>query len=274
MTGNKDLQTNLSQRIETLKPLIFEAGEYAEKKRQSSQVKVEIKEDKTPVTNVDYWANQFFKEKIEELYPGEIYIGEEDEILSYTPDASPIWYVDPIDGTRQFIDGTAPYFILIGLVVAGKPVLGMVYEPEKKRLIYGYYGGGAFVQWERHPATEAQVKTNWNAHLPIVIKGADRNFYHKFEKSTAIRRIGHIADMHNALAPVEARTQGMVSRRKTWLWDFCAPAAIMAAAGYRWACYKDGREVLLNFGETIVDQNYILPPDTPEHILQFLIPQL
>ncbi len=260
------------QRIEELRPVILRAGKHAEKMRQNRNIEINIKDDETPVTNVDFWCNEFLKEEIRKLYPNDLYIGEEDNIQTFNTGFPTIWFVDPIDGTRSFIDGTAPYYILIGLVIDGEPVLGMIYEPEKRRLIYGYKGAGVFIQWGDNPPVKPEIDLRWNTHLPIVIKGADRTFYHKFEKETGIRRIGHIADMHNALAPVEKRTQGLVSRRKTWLWDYVGPAAVMGAAGYEWGCYKDGKPVDLSFGETLVDSNYVLPHDTPQNVRKLLLP--
>ncbi len=265
-------EINIAERIEQLKPIIWHAGDHVERMRRENRIKSTTKDDQSPVTNADVWANEYIKEQIYQLYPDEFYIGEEDQIASYPEGESLIWYVDPIDGTRQFIDGTAPYYILIGLAVEGQPALGMVYEPEKRRLIYGGQGTGVSIQWEQNEPVQPEVNLEWNTHLPVVIKGADRNFYHKFEKETGIRRIGHIADMHNALAPLEARTQGMVSRRHTWLWDYCAPAAIITAAGYNWGCYKENHPVLLNFGECAVDINYVLPPGTPDEVKSLLLP--
>lgn len=263
---------NIGKRIQQLKPIILQAGDHVERMRRDNQIETATKDDQSPVTNADIWANEYLKDQIDQLFPDELYIGEEDQIASYTEGEPLIWYVDPIDGTRQFIDGTAPYYILIGLIAKGEPVLGMVYEPEKRRLIYGGKDQGVFIQWEKNEPIRPSIQTHWSNHLPLVIKGADRNFYQHFEKETGIRRIGHIADMHNALAPLEARTQGMVSRRKTWLWDFCAPAAIMAAAGYQWGCYKGETSLLLNFGECMVDTNYVLPTDTPKKVTSLLLP--
>ena len=266
-------EIHLNKRLEQLRPILLHAGDHVERMRRENHIKTAVKGDQSPVTNADIWANEYLKEQIFDLFPNELYIGEEDQIVSYTEQEPVIWYIDPIDGTRQFIDGTAPYYMMIGLALHGEPVLGMVYEPEKRRLIYGIRDEGVFIQWNNHEPARPEVNTRWNTHLPLVIKGADRNFYHSFEKETGIRRIGHIADMHNALAPLEARAQGMVSRRKTWLWDYCAPAAIMAAAGYTWGCYNENKPVKLNFGECLVDINYVLPPDIPAHIKHMLLPK-
>jgi 3'(2'), 5'-bisphosphate nucleotidase len=54
--------------------------------------------------------------------------------------------IDPIDGTRDFIDGDADWAIHIGLCIAARPALGVVVEPAHGRVLWGIVGQGAFIR--------------------------------------------------------------------------------------------------------------------------------
>jgi histidinol phosphatase-like enzyme (inositol monophosphatase family) len=91
------------------------------------RVEVETKLDATPVTTADRAAEAAMRAIIEAERPGEGIIGE--EYGAHMPDAERVWVLDPIDGTRSFIAGRPIFGTLVGLIEAGRPVVGVIDQP-------------------------------------------------------------------------------------------------------------------------------------------------
>lgn len=87
----------------------------------------ESKGDGTPVTEADRSAERLLREKILDRFPDHGILGEEFEETN--PDARVRWILDPIDGTRSFMRGVPLYGVLIGIEVAGEPVVGVAHFP-------------------------------------------------------------------------------------------------------------------------------------------------
>ena len=89
-----------------------------------AQFDVETKADASPVTAADRAAEAAMRALLDEHRPGDGVIGE--EYGEDRADASRVWVLDPIDGTRAFIAGRPLFGTLIGLLEAGAPVLGVI----------------------------------------------------------------------------------------------------------------------------------------------------
>ena len=99
-------------------------------------LKIQIKEDKSPVSNGDLRVNQIICDKISELTPNIPIISEETVDLSQKNKATIFWLVDPIDGTKEYIAGKDEYTLNAALVINKVPVLGLVGVPRKDRLFF------------------------------------------------------------------------------------------------------------------------------------------
>jgi histidinol-phosphatase len=104
-------------------------------------VKVNRKEDDSPVTKADIEAEQLLRKAIEQEYPEHGIIGEEFD--NVRTDARIQWILDPIDGTQSFIHGIPLYTTLIGIMVDDHPVSGIIYAPATREFCEAYKGGGA-----------------------------------------------------------------------------------------------------------------------------------
>lgn len=104
------------------------------------------KADTTPVTAADLAADRVITDGLAAAYPDDRVLSEES---GFAPGAftscARAWVVDPLDGTEAFVDGTIRgYAVQIGLLVAGRPALGVVYEPRADRLWWAVRDAGAF----------------------------------------------------------------------------------------------------------------------------------
>lgn len=103
---------------------------------------VEWKADASPVTIADREAERIIRDRIEQAFPDDAIIGE--ELGSVRVGAERCWIIDPIDGTRSFMHGVPLYGTLIGLEIAGDPVLGVIRLPALDETVAAAIGQGCW----------------------------------------------------------------------------------------------------------------------------------
>lgn len=146
------LSTILPAQLQALLPHVCKIAFVAGTKistiyHQAGAVAVEKKHDGSPVTIADQQADDFICHALTNLLPDVGLISEEsvERVPFATRQAwSCYWLVDPLDGTKEFIERTGEYSVNIALIDAQQPVLGVVYAPEKGELYCAVHGCGAF----------------------------------------------------------------------------------------------------------------------------------
>ena len=121
----------------------LKAGDLAKKKSQQD-VKITIKTDGSPVTNVDLEVDAILRNKIVNLTPNLPIISEETVNLEQKNNNKTFWLIDPIDGTKDYIKKREEYTLNAALIINLKPAIGIVYAPEKNRLFFSYGKGHAY----------------------------------------------------------------------------------------------------------------------------------
>lgn len=126
--------------IEKLKEITIKAGQIS-MKYYNKNYDILIKKDKSPVTEADLIVNDYIINSLQELYPNIAILSEENNHqknleASYQ---KRIFIIDPIDGTKSFIDKKSQFTINIGYVEDGQFVLGFIYAPILDILYYSDY---------------------------------------------------------------------------------------------------------------------------------------
>ena len=101
-------------------------------------LKKEIKSDNTPVTNGDIEVNKILTKKISEITSNIVIISEENAAHKNDKNLENFWLIDPIDGTRDYINGRDEFTLNAALIINKKPVIGIITVPAKKRVFYSY----------------------------------------------------------------------------------------------------------------------------------------
>ena len=111
-----------------------------------TEFSVDVKEDKSPLTEADRRANQVIVTALEESYPEIPIISEETKTTDYEVRRNweQFWLVDPLDGTKEFIKRNGEFTVNIALVRRGAPVMGVVFQPVGDRLFWAAEGEGAW----------------------------------------------------------------------------------------------------------------------------------
>lgn len=111
-----------------------------------SEFSVDVKEDKSPLTEADRRSNDVIIAGLFEKYPEIPVISEETKTVDYSErkDWGGFWLIDPLDGTKEFIKRNGEFTVNIALIQNGKPVLGVVYQPIGEHLYWSKAGDGAW----------------------------------------------------------------------------------------------------------------------------------
>ena len=139
-------------------------------------LKINIKEDRSPVSNGDLRVNDLISKKISELTPNIQIISEETVNIKIKNKSKIFWLIDPIDGTKEYIAGKDEYTLNAALVINTVPVLGLVGVPKKNRLFFSYGSGDSYLIEDKNTKKikcEKQQPKGEIVALSSVIKPSD-----------------------------------------------------------------------------------------------------
>jgi len=139
--------SELKNLAESLLETFINAGQKAMELRNNG-LKITFKSDNTPVTNGDLEVDKLLKEKIMQSTPSIPLISEETVELNNNEKYKNFWLIDPIDGTREYINNQDEFTLNASLIIDLEPVIGVIYAPAKKRLFYSYGNGYSFEIFE------------------------------------------------------------------------------------------------------------------------------
>lgn len=152
-----------TQELEQLETAIRTAG--AEALRIAADgFKTIQKPDQSPVTSADLAVNNLLHAQLLSLFPGDGWLSEESPDDANRLQKDRVWVVDPIDGTKAFINRVPEFCISVALIEHGHPVVAAIYNPSTDELFSAVRGGG--VQLNGKPVVSRQVSTG---HLPVIV---------------------------------------------------------------------------------------------------------
>jgi 3'(2'), 5'-bisphosphate nucleotidase len=227
-----------SKALDRVLAIAREAGEGIAKVYAGS-FEVEFKGEDDPVTRADREANTLICAELARAFPGVPIVAEESEAASYAgfSRAPAAWFVDPLDGTRDFVARNGEFAVMIGLAEAGRSVLGVLVLPAFERSFVGAEGIGAFevaAGGARTPIRVAQRKALAGAR---VLVSRSRRVPEAEAKIAALGLVavpcGSAGVKGAKIACGEADLYAQPGNAGQ-LWDSCAPEAIVRAAGGQW----------------------------------------
>ncbi len=199
---------------------------------------VAFKSASDPVTEADTRANAYLVGELRRLFPDDGVVAEESADMSDALRRGRVWYVDPLDGTKEFVARNGEFSVMIGLAIDGESRLGVVYKPDGDTLYRGVVGQGAVVEdegvsRELHVSERAEPGT-----LRLVVSRSHRS------KSTdaLVERLGIHEETRSGSVGLKI---GLIAEQRADLyvhlsgrssaWDACGPEAIVRAAGGRFS---------------------------------------
>lgn len=221
---------------------VVEAGNIALSYYQTQLTKRQ-KDDYSPVTVADEAVEQFIINKIRQTSTaGDVsIIAEESE--GHWENKEYIWAIDPIDGTRVFINGVPLWCISVGLLRNGEAYRGVVYLPVTNDIYYTNDDGDSF--WNNRPL-KGMLQSEWDRDSFIAIPSVANSYFDiKFRR---LRALGAVATHHVYVASGVALA---ALHREASVWDLAGAHAILTAVGGV-AVYLDG--ALVNLAEILAQQ--------------------
>lgn len=134
------MNNNYQKELDVAKGIAKKAGKIMLQYFDGDQ-QIETKADNSPVTIADKQINRLVIDELSKNFD-DVVIGEEESTGDYGMGRR--WLCDPIDGTNSFVWGVPTAMFSLALVVDGKPVLGVAYDPFLDRLYEAVHGHGAY----------------------------------------------------------------------------------------------------------------------------------
>lgn len=222
---------------------------------KNPELDVQYKENE-PVTLADMAVSRYILEQLQSALGHEdfAYISEETyESELVEKSAKLVWIIDPLDGTRDFIQKTGDYAIHIALVQDNRPILAVVAVPEAEKLYFATQGGGTFVETPNGISPIQLTSGKPIADLTIVASRSHRNppldyLLAKFpaQNHKSVGSVGcKIATILEKQADVYIALSGKSCPKD---WDIAAPELILTEAGGQFTHF-DGSLLEYNTGD-------------------------
>lgn len=256
--------------VEAVK-LAREAGEIL-MEVYASDFDVDFKGESNPVTVADKRANELLVRRLREAFPHDGIVAEETEDQSDALRYGRCWYIDPLDGTKEFISRNGEFSVMIGLAIDGAARLGVVYRPVGDRLYRGVLGASAFLEVGDRTFGLGVTATSAPEELRLVVSRSHRDAAtDALVKKLGIRNetaSGSVGLKVGLIAQRDADLYVHLSEH-SYAWDACAPEAILRAAGGEFTDL-DGAPFEYG-GEDLRNRHGILACNN-EHTLEAVLP--
>ena len=204
---------------------------------------IQSKSDGSPVTIADLQVNDFvftsLKEKISNFYWG--FLSEENHKLNFNKVGSNtdfLWVLDPLDGTKDFINGTGNYAMHLSLNFQNKPLLGVVLIPEKEEL---WIADGDKVWSEKKNGLKYKpnnlFKENLNDMTLVISKNHNNKVLKKLVSKLPVKDVismGSVGCKISSIIKGESDfyiSLSLPGKSAPKDWDFAAPEALLRCAG-------------------------------------------
>ncbi len=261
--SSKASKAPYARELEVVTGFAKQAGDIA-LRYHGGTLKVDRKPGDEPVTVADLECSEFLVAAMTGAFPNDVIISEESEDDRRRLGPGRVWYIDPIDGTKDFIDAGTSYCIMLGLAVNHRPVFGLLYQPNHDALIYGMQDGGAWClrDGQPHRLRCSQMSDPADARL-LAGHGGDRQ---EVERVLGIPQDHRLRSIGLKLTTIALGACELYVNPATNCssWDTCAPEILLAEAGGK---LTDAHGNLLRYDNptTTALQDGILASNGPMH---------
>lgn len=236
---------------------------------ESSAGLFQSKEDRTPLTQADLASHEILSKGLRALRPELPLLSEEcstDEIAG-RHSWNAFWMVDPLDGTREFLDRTGEFTINIAIVQDHRPTVGVIYEPRFHAASLGVVGEGAWrMQWDDDRWRGAPLVCRSLPSQEMVILASKRHRNARLDSCLDYLSSSHNLSRQNSgsalkFCDLAAGTGDCYPRFSPCSeWDVAAGDALVAAAGGG-VLGLDGAPLRYNARETLLSPHFVAVGD-------------
>jgi 3'(2'), 5'-bisphosphate nucleotidase len=211
---------------------------------------IDLKRDKTPITEADRRAHAVIKEYLGQTHIPLLSEEGRERRFDERRDWDMFWLVDPLDGTKEFIKGNNEFTVNIALILNNRPVVGVIYVPWFNKIYFCEKGHGSFMKSETAPdpaaeftyeevfagAVELPRRKERNNPLRIAVSRSHKN-------AETMRHVRKMLDLHPGAEVVEqgssykfcmlaeGEIDYYVRTSNTYEWDTAAGEVILSDTG-------------------------------------------
>jgi myo-inositol-1(or 4)-monophosphatase len=181
-----------------------------------------------PVTEADLAVNAFLLSSLRQSRPDYGWLSEESEDDTERLNKDRVFIIDPIDGTRSFVEGANTWAHSLAIAEKGRVTAAVVYLPLRDKLYTAALGQGAALNGtpitasQTHDITQSEILAAKPALQPGLWHAGQAPDFKRVYRPSLAYRLALIA---------QGRFDGMLTLRKSWEWDIAAGALIVAEAG-------------------------------------------
>ena len=213
----------------------------------SEGYETKYKEGTDPVTTADLAANDFLRQRLMAVLPEAGWLSEETKDSDERLLKRYVWIVDPIDGTKEFVERVPEYAVSVALSYEGHALLGVVYNPAKDECYAGLVGVGA---WLNGDSVSAVFLSEGKLKVLGSRSEIKRGEFEHFMQLVEVEAVGSIAYKLALVASGRANATWSLGPKNEW--DIAAGVALINAAGGKVAD-PEGRDFIFNRKNTLVD---------------------
>ena len=239
---------DVARDLETAARAAIRGGQAAMKHYGNDHLAIADKGVNDPVTEADHAANRAILEVLSERAPVDPILSEESpppaEGQFDETGSRRLWVVDPLDGTKEFISRNGEFSVMVGLSIAGRAVIGAVFQPDPGMLYIGWTEGGAWSVPIVLDGEEVEVGDPSPMRLGPESAGAVRLIRSRSHPDPLLAALeDRLLDAHTVLcgsvgvkcARIAVDQADVYVHPVAFLkeWDTCAPEAVLRGAGGR-----------------------------------------
>lgn len=218
-----------------------------------SKYEIRDKSYHNPVTTADHAADKYLRETLTEAYPEYGWLSEETVDTQERLNCGRVWVVDPLDGTKEFIEGVPHFVVSVALVEDGEPIIGVLYNPASDELFTAVKGNGAFLDSER---LSCSTETEFKDMVILNSRSETRRglwepYSIDFKEQRAVGSVAYKLGLTSA-----GRADIFASLRPKNEWDICAGHCILREAGGEMVTLE-GKKITYNNEKTLITPGLI-----------------
>ena len=203
----------------------------------------EIKSDNTPVSNGDIEVNKILTKKIQEITPNIAIVSEESPDHKMNNNLKNFWLIDPIDGTRDYINNRDEFTLNAALIINNKPVIGIITAPAKKRVFYSYGLSNSYEVADGHKISLINKKKNYEGLTAVSYSNELKPEILEIHKQYKITSHQKMKSSLKFCVVAAGEFDMYVTEPRACEWDIAAGHAILEHAGGKMTDFG-GNEIL------------------------------
>ena len=221
----------LKNLTESLLETFLNAGQKAMELRNKG-LQTTFKSDKSPVTNADLEVDKLLREQITQTTPNIPIISEETVNLNINNEYKNFWLVDPIDGTKEYINNKDEFTLNAALIIDSEPTIGVIYAPAKKKLFYSYGNGCSFERFEQKKIQlDCKKKTKLGEVCAVSNSSKPSEKVLRIHKKFNVKKFTNMRSSYKFCVIATGEFDLYAAKARAYEWDIAAGHTIVKNAG-------------------------------------------